>query len=57
MIQKIIFDVLGITGLLMLAYGLWLISPVYMFVIIGALFVLAAYLASRKRGAPRKSKG
>lgn len=47
MILHIIFDVLGVTGLAMLAYGLYMISPAAMYLVIGALFVLFALAAER----------
>lgn len=42
-----VFDILGLIGLSMLAYGLYLVSPVHMFLVMGALLVVFALLASR----------
>lgn len=43
----LLFDVLGIIGLLMLGYGLYLISPVHMYLGLGSIFLLFALLAAR----------
>jgi uncharacterized membrane protein len=47
MMLHIILDALGITGLAMLGYGLYLISPVHMFLVMGTLLVVFALLAER----------
>ena len=43
----IVFDVLGVIGLLMLGHGLYLIAPVCMYIVIGILFVIFALMAER----------
>lgn len=40
-----IIDVIGILGLAMLGCGLWLVSPVWMLLIMGGLFVLFSLLS------------
>ena len=60
MMLHIFFDILGIIGLLMLAYGLYLISPVHMYLVIGVVFVVFALLAERgtiKIKLPKKKQG
>lgn len=47
LIRELIIDVVGIGGLVMLGYGLWQVSPIYMFIIIGIILVSFALLASR----------
>jgi uncharacterized membrane protein len=59
MMKHIIFDIIGVTGLLMLGYGLWLFSPVMMYVLMGLLFVLFALLAEHgtiKVNLPKKKQ-
>lgn len=56
----IILDILGVTGMVMLGYGLWLISPIHMYLIIGAVLVAFALLAERGTitiNLPRKKTG
>lgn len=60
MILHILFDIIGTTGLLMLAYGLYQISPVHMYLVIGIVLVLFALMAERgtiKINLPRKKQG
>jgi hypothetical protein len=47
MIQRIIIDVFGVSGLIMLGYGLYLYSPIVMFVLMGLLFVVFALMSTR----------
>ena len=44
--RSIVIDVCGLIGLVMLGCGLWLISPIWMLTVIGALLLLLALTAS-----------
>ncbi len=52
--KDVVIDVLGIAGIVMLAYGLYLIAEVYMFIGIGTLFIIFALRASRTRATSKK---
>lgn len=39
-----VIEIIGITGVLMLAYGLWLITPKAMFTVIGIIFISMSFL-------------
>lgn len=41
-IKRVIVDLIGLLGLVMLGYGLWLIAPVCMYVGIGALLCIVS---------------
>ena len=49
-----LFDALGVLGTVMLGYGLYLISPVHMYIGIGALLLTFALLAARNGGKLKK---
>lgn len=53
--REYLIDVIGIIGVTMLAYGLWLISPIHMFVILGILFIMAALSAAYYNSGGNKS--
>lgn len=40
-----IIDCIGIAGILMLAYGLYIVSPQGMFIVIGAMFIIFSLCA------------
>ncbi len=40
-----VMDIIGILGIIMLGYGLWLIAPMYMFLIMGGLLLVFALLS------------
>jgi type III secretory pathway component EscR len=44
--RYVIIDLFGVLGVVMLAYGLWLLSPQHMFIGIGLLLILFALSAS-----------
>lgn len=55
-----IIDFIGVLGLFFLAIGLWLISPMWMFTVMGVLLVCFALFASRGSitiRRPEKKKG
>ena len=53
-VKNYIADFLGLLGTVMLAYGLWLLKPLVMFIVIGVLFITSAILLSG--GIKRNSK-
>lgn len=40
-----VIDAIGIVGIVMLAAGLWLVSPVWMLTVVGSMFIAMALLA------------
>jgi hypothetical protein len=46
--KKILLDVAGLTGLGMLAYGLWLVAPCVMFIVIGGLVLAYSVITSMR---------
>lgn len=48
--RTIIIDLIGLAGLGMLGYGLWLVSPVHMFLGVGGLLCLASAAAGLRKG-------
>ncbi len=54
MTALIIFDILGVVGLVMLGYGLYTVAPCLMFIIIGIIFVAFALSGSRRIKPPKK---
>ncbi len=47
MIENAIVDLMGVAGLVLLSYGLYLVSPIHCFVIIGSLLLVGALLSEK----------
>lgn len=52
----VVIDFIGILGIIMLGYGLWLVAPVYMFCILGVMLTVFSLCAESGTITIRKRK-
>ena len=51
------YDVIGLIGLGMLGFGLWLVAPALSLSVVGALLLAGGLLGSRVGQLPKRGKG